>query len=263
MMCTSGCIKFGEFVLHADQVAGKSVLEVGSYNVNGSLRSVASRFGPREYVGVDLILCNHVASPCTATPCVDRVCDAANLLAEFGSDRFDVVISTELLEHAKDWRKAIHNLKGVLKPGGSLVLTTRSPGFFRHDYPSDYWRFTYHDMKAIFSDLVVEHLQDDPAQPGIFVSGKKPYDFRENDLSCYDVFSMATPEFFYYIAARNQGVPAMEKGFAVRCFRIPEDAMDLCRTLNQVVGWGLFGVVEAKYANDTSYNAKFLTTDRQ
>jgi len=47
--------------------------------------------------------------------------DCAELLVEFfGINKFDVVISTEMLENVKDWRIVINNLKEVLKPGGII-----------------------------------------------------------------------------------------------------------------------------------------------
>jgi SAM-dependent methyltransferase len=257
-MCNSSCIEFGSAVLSPNDVADRSILEVGSYNVNGSLRAIVSKLGPREYIGVDLTPCNHTHEPCASRPCVDSVCNAENLIEEYGLDRFDVVISTELLEHAEDWKKAVHNFKGVLKSGGLLLLTTRSPGFARHEFPSDYWRFTGDDMQGIFSDMTIERLQDDPDMAGIFVSARKPRDFRENDLRDYDAFSMTSPSRVYYVTARNEAVPAMEKAISRRTFRSCQVARDFRSELNRVVGWGFFAVVSADFVNDAQYLWNFV-----
>jgi hypothetical protein len=99
-------------------------------------------------------------------------------------------MSGEMLEHVADWKSVIHNLKGVLKPGGSLMLTTRSPGFPRHDWPDDYWRFSCADMAEIFRDFDLQAVRPDPQYPGVFVMARKPSDFTEVDLSSYEVFSM-------------------------------------------------------------------------
>jgi len=156
------------------------VLEVGALNVNGSLRSFAESLRPREYVGVDLEI----------GPGVEESCDAARLVARFGRSSFDVVISTELLEHIKDWRSVVSNLKQALAPGGILLLTTRSKGYPYHDAPSDFWRFELEDMKVIFNDLRIEALEPDPEAPGVFLKARKPLSFKEADISKYQLYSM-------------------------------------------------------------------------
>jgi SAM-dependent methyltransferase len=39
---------------------------------------------------------------------------------------FDAVVMVETLEHIKDWRKALSNIHGLLKPGGCLYMTARN-----------------------------------------------------------------------------------------------------------------------------------------
>ncbi len=144
--------------LPADTVKGRRVLEVGSYDVNGSPRSVVGPLGPSGYVGVDI----------QAGPGVDMTCDATALEAAFGRDSFDLVISTEMVEHLEDWRGAVRQMKAVLKPGGRLLITTRSPGFPYHPHPVDCWRFTKEDFARIFGDMEIEEICDDPKEPGVF-----------------------------------------------------------------------------------------------
>lgn len=139
-MCNNVCVEFGQTHLTGDRINGKAVIEVGSLNVNGSIRSVVEPFQPRSYLGVDLEL----------GPGVDQVYDAMDLLDRFGFEAFDLLISTELLEHVRDWRTVISNFKRILKPNGTLFITTRSQGFEYHGYPFDYWRYEIHDMQAIF-----------------------------------------------------------------------------------------------------------------
>jgi SAM-dependent methyltransferase len=120
---------------------GKRVLEVGSKFVNGSVLPLIERFcSPKDYVGVDIEPGKYV----------DVVLPAEKLVDCFGSESFDVVISTELLEHVYDWRIVVNNMKTVLKRGGYIYVTTRSRGFPYHAYPYDFWRYEPNDMLAIF-----------------------------------------------------------------------------------------------------------------
>ncbi len=144
-------------------VSGRHVLEVGSYNVNGSARPAVVAHGPASYVGVD-------ASPQPGF--VDIVLPAEQLVKQFGENAFDVLISTETLEHTENWRTVIDEMKCVLRPGGLLVLTCRGPGFPRHEYPQDFWRFTLDDFGRIFADFDIETLIEDPT-PGVLFAGRR------------------------------------------------------------------------------------------
>jgi SAM-dependent methyltransferase len=179
-MCNAACLEFGRSHLTPDDVRRKRVLEVGALNVNGSLRPEIEAFGPSRYVGVDVV----------GGPGVDEICDICELHSRFGSDSFDVVLSTEVLEHVRDWTGAISNLKRILSPDGVLVLTTRSPGFPYHGYPHDFWRFEPDDMRAIFSDLSLEALERDRLSPGVFVRARKTAPFVENDLRAFPLYSV-------------------------------------------------------------------------
>lgn len=149
----------------AGRIEGKDVLEVGSYNVNGSVRDVAMPLKPSRFVGVDIR---------PQPRFVDEVLDACGLLERFGPESWDVVVSAEMLEHAEDWEGAVANMRDVLKPGGLLVLTARGPGFPLHAYPNDHWRFTTDDVAAMFSDFSTLYLCDDPQDPGFHYAGIKP-----------------------------------------------------------------------------------------
>ena len=154
--------------LSPGEVLGKHVLEVGSVNINGSVRPGIMAMKPLSYIGMDI-------EPQQGF--VDVVCDAEVLLDVFDAGVMDIVISTEVLEHVKDWRKVIQNMKDVLKPGGLIILTTRAPGYPYHDAPEDHWRYDEKHMRAIFADYDIQHLYT--TSPGswphdIFVKAVKP-----------------------------------------------------------------------------------------
>ena len=179
-MCNTACIEFGKVHLTKEDVRGKSVIEVGSLDVNGSLRSIAEAFDPSSYTGVDIQMGRGV----------DLVCDACEVLNRFGAETFDVLISTELLEHVRDWRKVISNFKQILKPNGVLLLTTRSRGFPFHDYPFDFWRYEISDLQSLFSDFIIEAIESDPLKPGVFMKARKPRTFTENNIADYTLYSI-------------------------------------------------------------------------
>jgi SAM-dependent methyltransferase len=179
-MCTHACVEFTRANLRPEDVEGRAVIEVGALDVNGSVRPLVSAFRPGSYVGVDL----------QAGPGVDEICDATGLVARFGAAAFDLLISTELLEHVRDWRSVISQFKQVLKPGGCLLITTRSRGFPYHAYPDDFWRYEPADIRAIFSDFELEVIESDSVDPGVFFKARKPEIFVETDTRQCALFSI-------------------------------------------------------------------------
>src|SRR5262245_45993460 len=84
------------------------VLEVGSYDVNGS---------PREFFED----CNYTGCDWRPGPGVDLVAFAHQLT--FPDQSFDVVVSTECLEHDPHWRETIVAMRRMLKEDGLLIVT--------------------------------------------------------------------------------------------------------------------------------------------
>jgi 2-polyprenyl-3-methyl-5-hydroxy-6-metoxy-1,4-benzoquinol methylase len=50
--------------------------------------------------------------------------DALSLSEHFGSNRFDIVLSSECIEHTPDPMEALRQMVAVLKPGGYIALST-------------------------------------------------------------------------------------------------------------------------------------------
>lgn len=168
-------LDFGKLYFDPYHVAWRQrVLEVGSRNVNGSLRQSIEPHC-QEYVGIDI----------EDGLGVDIVMPAEDLTKRFKSE-FDIVICTEMLEHAEDWRTAINQMKYVLIGDGQIFITTRGPGFPYHEYPGDHWRYTEGNMHEIFRDFEIDLCKPDPdpASPGVFLIATKPQDWKEPcDLS--------------------------------------------------------------------------------
>lgn len=76
------------------------------------------------------------------------------------SSAFDVVLCTEVLEHLPEPQRAIDEMFRVLKPGGTLLLTTRFL-FPIHDAPHDYFRFTKYGLRHLLKRFEIVALQEE------------------------------------------------------------------------------------------------------
>jgi hypothetical protein len=164
-----------EFVARAladENLYGAKVLEVGSYDVNGSVRGHIESLCPAAYVGLDM----------REGPGVDIMWNCEHL-DELGIE-CDLLVSTEMLEHAQNWRECMTQMVQVVAPGGLLLITTVSPGFPYHDFPGDYWRYPLDDLKQIVETLgleivVAEESPPDERMPQFLVGvlARKPFDW--------------------------------------------------------------------------------------
>lgn len=164
-MCHQSVHTWAGSALTPDLITGRTVVEVGAYDVNGSVRPGVEAHQPASYLGVDI----------EPGPRVDLVADVA-ALPEMFPDGFDLVVSTEMLEHVVDWRASIHALALLVAPKGTLAITTRSPGFPYHPYPIDTWRYPVDKMRVIVETLGLKVVScvDDWEQNGVFVVARKP-----------------------------------------------------------------------------------------
>jgi SAM-dependent methyltransferase len=113
---------FGSYVR-----AGDRILEIGSMNINGSLRDFCP--GGSRYVGADL----------SVGPGVDVVVGQTSDLP-FAADTFDAVVSSSCFEHDGMFWVTFLEICRVLKQGGYLYINAPSRGVY-HRYPIDAWRF--------------------------------------------------------------------------------------------------------------------------
>lgn len=169
------------FAKYMPMIRNKNVLEVGSLNVNGSIKPLIKLF-TSSYIGVDM----------KAGIGVDQVVDVLDIVKVFGSEKFDCVVCLETMEHVRFWREALHNLKAVLKPGGLLFFSAPGYGFTYHGYPDDFWRFSKLDGLRLFGDFETVALHYAFHEPRLYMIAKKPeHNFKEADLSAYPLYSIA------------------------------------------------------------------------
>jgi SAM-dependent methyltransferase len=106
---------------------GLKIVEIGSQDVNGSLRSVAPP--DNEYIGIDFAPgkgVDVVINDPYALPLPDNCAD--------------VVVSSSCFEHSEFFWLVFNEIQRILKPSGLFYFNSPSDGFF-HRYPVDCWRF--------------------------------------------------------------------------------------------------------------------------
>jgi SAM-dependent methyltransferase len=122
------------------------VLDVGSYDVNGSYKHLFEDEKYR-YTGVDM----------EDGPNVDVVLKNPYDWSEFESDSFDVVISGQVFEHVEFFWKTMEEMTRVLKKDGLMCLIVPN-GFGEHRYPVDCYRFFSDGMIALARYVGIEAL---------------------------------------------------------------------------------------------------------
>jgi SAM-dependent methyltransferase len=113
------------------------VLDIGGRDINGTTRDIYP--DAESYTVLDVL-------PGTE---VDIVADAATWQTD---ERYDVVLCTEVFEHAAAWAAICRTAFSVLKPGGLFVVTCAGPGRPPHSAIDGGW--TLHPG---------EHYQNVPA----------------------------------------------------------------------------------------------------
>ena len=63
-------------------------------------------------------------------------------------ETIDVVLCTQVLAHTDDLNHVMTEIYRVLKPGGTLLVTTRFI-YNEHDVPRDYWRFSVNGVRQL------------------------------------------------------------------------------------------------------------------
>lgn len=125
-------------------LAGSTVVDFGCAE-----RPYRSFFADARYLGADL------PGNDAADLEIDR---AGRVPVEDGS--VDLVFSSQVLEHVDDPVGYLAECHRMLRPGGSLVLSTHGVMYLHRD-PTDYWRWTCDGLDKVVTDagFVVQELR--------------------------------------------------------------------------------------------------------
>lgn len=119
-----------------------------------------------EHVGVD-----HPDSPHALTS-VDVLASAYDVPLEDAG--FDTALMSEVLEHLEDPERGLREAFRLLRPGGTLILTTPFM-WVLHEEPRDFFRYSPHGLRYLlgragFHDVHVTPLSGQWGTLGIFAS---------------------------------------------------------------------------------------------
>lgn len=151
-----------EFIAQNAHLLTHPVLEVGSLDVNGSVRDLFPH--PSLAVGIDIV----------PGPGVDIVYDGVTIPLQPDGSQWGSVVCCECFEHVADPVHMAAELVRVCRPGGVILLTARGPGFALHN-PPDRFRFLQGTLSELLDRHGVRCLEwSDWQAPGAFVRGVKP-----------------------------------------------------------------------------------------
>ena len=142
-----------------------SILEIGSWNVNGTVRDLFD--DSEKYIGLDI----------APGECVDVVCSGDEYDT---SDRFDVAISCECFEHNPKWAETFANLIRLTKPNGLIVFTCATTGREEHGTPRSH---PFASLSSALSDYYMNLTQEDFETRFDFNDIFEYYQFEVNEQS--------------------------------------------------------------------------------
>lgn len=118
--------------------ASRNILEIGSQDINGSIRDYFPGASSKNWLGLDV----------GAGKCVDFVIPGE--LIQLSDGWADIAFSTECFEHAKRWKEVFLNMIRCTRGGGLIVLTFAGAGRAAHGtvdtdegsspYTNDYYK---------------------------------------------------------------------------------------------------------------------------
>ena len=85
----------------------------------------------------------------------------------FEDESFDTVVCLEVIEHIKEYKKALNEMKRVLKQGRTCITSTPNRETSDPDNKYHVIEFNYHELKSLLDETF-----DDVEMRGVFYSDK-------------------------------------------------------------------------------------------
>ena len=183
------------------------ILDIGSLNVNGSLREVAPK--DCNYTGVDYESGDGV-------DIVMQAVDGGRL--PFRDNSFDLIVSSSAFEHAPHFWEDILEMSRVLKPGGFIYINAPSNGEY-HRYPNDNWRFypdaglmlerwlQKNNLSIVLVESFVGEKMHDIWNDFVAVFAKLEYEDIYNNLDIIELISNKSDYAFNIFNYKNKDFP--------------------------------------------------------
>jgi|GEM_PF-6268190 len=151
------------FKTYVDSKKNQTIVDIGSLDVNGSLRDYAP--ANSTYIGLDF----------AAGKSVDIILEDAYSFP-LPDNYADVIVTSSCFEHSQFfWKTFMEGLR-ILKPTGIMYVSAPSNGVY-HRYPTDNWRFYPDSSKALSEFAKTEGINAEVVES--FIGKEGPAAFRD------------------------------------------------------------------------------------
>lgn len=152
------------------------ILEIGSKNY-GNTASFREYFSSNEYMGIDMEDGNGV----------DYVHNLQEGIGNLEKEKFSLAICCSVLEHVnKPWIFADH-ITQLVKEGGQVYMSV--PWVWRyHEYPDDYYRFSWKGIIELFPEFTWDHIEYSTNVEGEFLPITEETKHADDKMAYYKRF---------------------------------------------------------------------------
>jgi len=135
-------LSFASQTIKLEDVKDKDVLDIGSLNVNGTLKTGFMNHKANSYHGIDVV----------DGKGVDEVISIKDF-AKKTNKKFDYIVCTDMIEHSEHWWDFFEAIPKLAKDKARVFFTVPGRGYPFHPYEGDFWRFSIEDTRTLFRCL--------------------------------------------------------------------------------------------------------------